>query len=74
MYQAATGAKVNIGKTKGLWIGKWKNRKDTPMNIKWTNKNVKTLGPCKTNILPRDTTKNQKISKLLETISTKYFR
>ena len=25
-YQAATGAKMNFGKTKGLWLGKWKGR------------------------------------------------
>ena len=48
-----TGAKINYGKTKGLWIGKWKNRTDDPFfelytdstkRIKWTNKNVNYLG------------------------------
>ena len=43
-YQAATGAKVNFGKTKGLWLGRWKDRVDTPLGIRWTNKNIKTLG------------------------------
>ena len=43
-YETATGAKINYSKTKGLWVGKWKNRQDTPLNIKWTNKNVRTLG------------------------------
>ena len=52
-YEKATGAKINYDKTKGLWIGKWKNRKDDPLlglypenskHIKWTNKNVKYLG------------------------------
>ena len=27
-----------------LWGGPWKNRSDNPLNIKWTNKNVETLG------------------------------
>ena len=43
-FEQASGAKVNHGKTKGLWVGAWKNRTDTPLNIKWTNKNVETLG------------------------------
>ena len=44
IFEKATGAKINYDKTKGLWLGKWKNRSDTPMNIKWTNQNVKYLG------------------------------
>ena len=43
-FEQASGAKVNYGKTKGLWAGAWKNRTDMPLNIKWTNKNVETLG------------------------------
>ena len=42
--EQASGAKVNYTKTKGLWGGAWKNRTDTPLNIKWTNKNVENLG------------------------------
>ena len=44
LFEDATGAKVNWEKTEGLWIGNWKDRLDTPMNITWTNKNVKALG------------------------------
>ena len=43
-YEEASGAKINYKKTKGLWVGSWKNRRITPMNIKWTSKNVKMLG------------------------------
>ncbi len=43
-YQEASGAKVNLGKTKGLWVGKWKNRIDKPLNIRWTNENIMNLG------------------------------
>ena len=43
-YEAASGARVNYEKTEGLWLGKWKDRTDKPLNIKWTNKNVKNLG------------------------------
>lgn len=52
-YEKATGAKVNLEKTVGLWVGKWKNRTDDPFQdidpdqtrkIEWTNKNVKYVG------------------------------
>ena len=43
-YQLATGALINYKKTEGLWVGHWRYRKDTPLNIKWTSGNVKTLG------------------------------
>ena len=52
-YEKASGAKINYDKTVGLWLGKWKNRKDDPFSniegestqkIKWTNRNVKHLG------------------------------
>ena len=43
-FEQASGAKVNYGKTKGLWAGAWKNRTDTPLDITWTNENVETLG------------------------------
>ena len=44
VFEQASGAKVNYGKTKGLWAGAWKNRTDTPLDIKWTNEYVETLG------------------------------
>ena len=31
-YEEASGAKINYDKTKGLWIGKWKSRRDKPLN------------------------------------------
>ena len=43
-YEQATGAKVNLTKTKGLWLGAWKNRTDTPLGLQWTNTNVENLG------------------------------
>ena len=33
----ATGSKVNVAKTKGLWVRKSKNRADKPFNIDWQN-------------------------------------
>ena len=43
-YEEASGAKVNYQKTKGLWTGSWKGRRNTPLDIQWTSKNVKNLG------------------------------
>ena len=43
-FEEATGAKVNVGKTKGLWTGAWKSRLDSPLGFEWTNKNVFSLG------------------------------
>ena len=42
--QKATGSKVNVAKTKGLWVGKWKNRADKPFNIDWQNEKIEGLG------------------------------
>ena len=52
-YEKASGARINYDKSKGLWLGKWKGRKDDPFEdlyvdrskcIKWTSGNVKHLG------------------------------
>ena len=40
LYEEATGAKIHIGKTEGLFIGKWKNRYDKPFDCKWTNDKI----------------------------------
>ena len=44
LYEEASGAKVNYDKTNGLWTGSWKTRRVPPIDIKWTNKNVFSLG------------------------------
>ena len=43
-YEEASGAKINYKKTKGLWTGSWKGRRNKPLDIEWTSKNVKNLG------------------------------
>ena len=52
-YERASGAKINFSKSRGLWLGRWRDRTDDPFDhfysnprecIKWTNKNVKYLG------------------------------
>ena len=73
-YEEASGSKVNYKKTKGLWTGSWKNRRVPPMNIKWTNKNVETLGVFFGNEEPHVATFNKIIPKLEKKLNWKQFR
>ena len=43
-------------KTKGLWTGSWKNRRVSPMGIKWTSENVFNLGVYLGNCNPAQAT------------------
>ena len=44
-YESATNAKLNKSKTEALWVGKWKDRNDKPLGLKWTNgQKVKFIG------------------------------
>ena len=42
-YCKGSGSKLNVEKSKGLWLGKWNNRIDKPCNFQWCNK-LKILG------------------------------
>ena len=67
-YQAASAAKINLGKTVGLWTGRWKNNPDTPWGIKWTNKNVFNLGIYFGNDAPAHKTFEKLIPKCTSTL------
>ena len=43
-YETATGAKVNVEKTDGLWLGSRKGRQYRLYNCKLTSDKVKVLG------------------------------
>ena len=43
-YEKGTGAKANVEKTEGLWLGSWKKGTDRPFNLDWKNSKVKALG------------------------------
>ena len=43
LFGKVSGAKVNYDKSKGLYLGKWKNRSDRPFGISWI-KSHKILG------------------------------
>ena len=42
--EAASGSKLNVSKSKGLWLGAWNNRKDPPVQLEWTSEKIKVLG------------------------------
>ena len=35
LYERASGARLNRGKSKGMWAGSWKDRADMPHGIQW---------------------------------------
>ena len=44
VYEKASGAKMNLEKTVGMYLGRWRNKRPQFKNIKWTTKPVKALG------------------------------
>ena len=42
-FEEASGAKLNRGKSKGMWLGAWKSRNDTPFGLSWV-KELPLLG------------------------------
>ena len=45
-FSTLSGLRINKSKTKGLWLGLWKNRlgKDEPFGISWPKQYVSSLG------------------------------
>ena len=44
LYQRGSGAKLNLSKCKGLWLGSWNGRTDCPVAIEWGSVKLKILG------------------------------
>jgi len=36
VYGMASGARINKGKCTGLWLGPWRNRRDSPFDFQWS--------------------------------------
>ena len=43
-FKVVSGLEVNSTKTEAMWLGKWKNRCDTPFNFKWPVDPICALG------------------------------
>ena len=39
-FERCPGHKINPTKSEAIWLGKWKNREDTPFNFKWPKESV----------------------------------
>ena len=59
-----------MAKTKGLWVGKWKNRADKPFNIDWQNETIEGLGIWLENKGVDTIIENKGKTKILETNET----
>ena len=44
LYERGSGVKLNLAKCKGLWLGAWNGRSDSPVAIEWSSVKVKILG------------------------------
>ena len=42
-FEQGTGAKLNLGKYEGVWLGSWRGRLDSPVPINWTTAFIKVL-------------------------------
>ena len=43
-FEQGAGSKLNLLKCEGLWLGAWKGRTVTPVDIQWTSEKIKILG------------------------------
>ena len=43
-FAPVSGLKLNVKKTKALWLGKWRNNRTTPLQLSWPRDPVKILG------------------------------
>ena len=43
-YERGSGSKLNLSKSKGLWLGTWANLSDPPVALEWLSVKIKVLG------------------------------
>ena len=68
-YEWATNARLNKGKTVGLWTGEWKGRLDKPLNLEWTSEKANLTGVYVGN--DREMCSLSGFSEILEKVKTK---
>ena len=44
VFASGSGSRLNQAKSKGLWLGSWCGRVDTPVRLDWTSGTLKILG------------------------------
>ena len=43
-FEKGSGAKLNLSKCEGLWLGSWRDREEGPVAINWASAKIKVLG------------------------------
>ena len=43
LYERGSGSQLNLSKSKGLWLGPWNGRSDSPVAIDWSSMKIKVL-------------------------------
>ena len=43
-FKTNSGLEINTSKTEALWLGSWRNCRETPYNFKWPKESVQALG------------------------------
>lgn len=44
LFEKGSGSKINLSKSKGLWLGSWHGRMDPPVPLDWTSGKIKIVG------------------------------
>ena len=44
IYERGSCSKLNMSKSKGLWLGSWAGRSDPPVSLDWSSAKIKVLG------------------------------
>ena len=44
IFEQGSGSKLNLAKSKGLWLGSWSGRQDPPVSLDWSSTKLKVLG------------------------------
>jgi len=43
VFEHGFGSKLNLSKSKGLWLGGWRRHLDTPISLEWTSDMIEVL-------------------------------
>ena len=43
-FNNVSGLEINTRKTEGMWLGRWKNKTDTPFSFRWPRDPIKAIG------------------------------
>ena len=68
LFNQASGSKLNLEKSKGIFLDKWRNRSNHPFGISW-NHFSKILGTNLGNFVTNDDTLFSIFSKFTETLN-----